>query len=109
MGVTVPSGVTTISAPPVRKVTTNQPPPGPPPLLGMYPGAQPMFPGLQDPTQQRRPKPPPGSTITVFVGNITERASDMLIRQLLSVINNFQCKSYDFLISFNTFNRNVDQ
>lgn len=27
----------------------------------------------------------PVFTVTVFVGNITERASDMLIRQLLSV------------------------
>jgi hypothetical protein len=41
----------------------------------------------QDPQHNyRKPRPPPGSTITVFVGNITDRASDMLIRQLLSVI-----------------------
>jgi hypothetical protein len=41
----------------------------------------------QDPQlNYRKPRPPPGSTITVFVGNITDRASDMLIRQLLSVI-----------------------
>lgn len=89
MGVTVPSGVTTISAPPIRKITTNseqqisqQMPQGQPSLLGAYPGnVGTHFTGQQD---QKMKKAPPGSTITVFVGNITDRASDMLIRQLLS-------------------------
>jgi hypothetical protein len=39
MGVTVPSGVTTISAPPVRKIQQEAPQPPPPSLLGVYPGA----------------------------------------------------------------------
>ena len=47
-----------------------------------------MAAATQDTSQQlRKPRPAPGSTITVFVGNITDRASDMLIRQLLSVLN----------------------
>jgi RNA-binding protein 25 len=101
MGVTVPSGVTTISAPPVRKIQPEAPQPPPPSLLGVYPGANPvsnifqqMAAASQDPQHNyRKPRPPPGSTITVFVGNITDRASDMLIRQLLSkcgAVNNWK-------------------
>jgi len=100
MGVTVPSGVTTISAPPVRNITlsSSQSSQSGPSLLGVYPGASPMFQQMAAATQDnnsqfRKPKPAPGTTITVFVGNITDRASDMLIRQLLSkcgTVNNWK-------------------
>ena len=44
MGVTVPSGVTTISAPPVRNITLSSNPNAgqTPSLLGVYPGANPV-------------------------------------------------------------------
>jgi len=46
MGVTVPSGVTTISAPPVRKIqpeiVSQMPQPPQPSLLGVYPGTNPV-------------------------------------------------------------------
>ena len=49
MGVTVPSGVTTISAPPVRNITlssSQNPNQGQPSLLGVYPGANPVRPSF---------------------------------------------------------------
>jgi len=111
-GTSVASGAT-ISAPPVRNVppqeasaTTNAtssvatiavPPIAPhvvpPSLLGTYPGYgppprhpfhPPPFPGQGHMNYRPRKPHVGGPTVTVFVGNITERASDMLIRQLLS-------------------------
>lgn len=108
-GVTVPTGVASISAPPVRNLPESQPS-----LLGAYPGLphtqparvciaghrkapmtlrdsdplQPSFQEFQMQQQLLQPKKlpqPTGPMITVFVGNITERAPDMLVRQLLSV------------------------
>ncbi|KAI1295331.1 RNA-binding protein 25 [Halotydeus destructor] len=85
MGVTVPTGVASISAPPVRNLLPT------PSLLG-FPGMPPT--GM--PFQMHQPPliPPPvvqqpsGPVITVFVGSITEKAPDMLIRQLLSKCGN---------------------
>jgi len=87
--VTVPTGVTSISAPPVRNIL-----PEAPSLLGAYPGMPHPglhgFPSMPFQHQQqllanKKPLQSTGPVITVFVGNITERAPDMLIRQLLSV------------------------
>ncbi|RWS08610.1 RNA-binding protein 25-like protein [Dinothrombium tinctorium] len=87
MGITVPTGVTTISAPPVRKLTVDSTS-----MLGTNSALQQNLTNDAQ-NQQNKKKSPSGPTITVFVGNITERASDMLIRQLLSkcgTVNNWK-------------------
>lgn len=106
MGVTVPAGVGTVTAPPVRNQNAGviAAPPmmsvgnpllfqqQPPPVMNSFgwPG-EPSSLGVPSQVAQ---KPPPAadpnkkvSMTTVFVGNITDRASDMLIRQLLTVSN----------------------
>jgi len=81
-GITVPPGVASISAAPVRNIKTTEPFQGLPP-----PPSQPL---LQTPTpgavaQQELPKRvPSGPSVTVFVGSITDRVSDILIKLILS-------------------------
>lgn len=45
---------------------------------------KPMAP-KKDPIRSKDPEDSGGPTTTVFVGNISEKASDMLVRQLLAV------------------------
>lgn len=40
---------------------------------------------LQNNTEQQQPDLPKGPPVTVFVGNITDRAPDTLVRQILQV------------------------
>merc|ERR1719361_1590574 len=67
---------------------TNMVPGGPP--GGMPPGGRPPRPQNQAPAPQphfeQRPKRaiPTGPAVTVFVGNITERAPDSMVRHLLT-------------------------
>lgn len=79
IGITVPTGVASVSAAPVRKIT---------PDYGFYPPG--ILPAPPLPTQTSEPvrSVPSGPSITVFVGSITDRASDMLIRQILSKCGN---------------------
>nr|XP_027199429.1 RNA-binding protein 25-like [Dermatophagoides pteronyssinus] len=92
MGVTVPAGVTSISAPPVRKQNTAviAAPPviavNPQPTM-LYAQTNPLLPKVQTAPAAVLSLPDSNKKLaitTVFVGNITDRASDMLIRQLLS-------------------------
>lgn len=86
VGITVPTGVASVAAAPVRTLPIGMSPS----LLGPYPGmAPPLLPHphqqqplLELPTQFKKSS---GPAITVFVGSITDRASDMLIRQILTV------------------------
>lgn len=81
-----------------------------------------MTPSIMMPSMQVISKPPmhkkdimrvkennenSGPTTTVFVGNISEKASDMLIRQLLAVRNRFSHRNYESFavaFSFHIFN-----
>ena len=79
--ITVPAGSVTAAAPPVRTLLTEF-------ASGFRPNINP--PPLQPPQQQQtfegkaEIKKPSGPSITVFVGSISERASDTLIRLLLT-------------------------
>lgn len=82
VGITVPTGVTSVSAAPVRKITTSE--------YGFYPGLLPppvVSQASSVPLEAIRTVPS-GPSITVFVGSITDRASDVLIRQILSKCGN---------------------
>lgn len=72
VGITVPTGVASVSAAPVRKV--QQPP------AGFNPGLPP--PSL--PSKESSVKKPLGPSVTVFVGKISDKAPDSLVRQFLS-------------------------
>lgn len=84
VGITVPTGVTSVSAAPVRKITNSD--------YGFYPGLLPPPAMSQSQVMSMPPEPvrtiPSGPSITVFVGSITDRASDMLVRQMLSKCGN---------------------
>lgn len=84
VGITVPTGVASVSAAPVRKVTTAD--------YGFYPGLLPPPAMSQMSLISAPPEPmrtvPAGPSITVFVGSITDRASDILVRQILSKCGN---------------------
>ncbi|KAI2805704.1 putative RNA-binding protein 25 [Blomia tropicalis] len=111
MGVTVPAGVTSISAPPMRNSSSIGNPPvlqfHQNPLLFQQPQQMALLPTnkpqmmhtlksqapILSELQGKNSLGKPAFTVTVFVGNITERASDMLIRQLLSkcgAVNNWK-------------------
>jgi len=85
MGITVPTGVASISAPPVRKITPNVIPNQNKPPYQMPHAtvnkSQPTF------KSQIKPKYT-GPIITVFVGNINEKVSDIVIRQILDKCGN---------------------
>lgn len=89
MGITVPTGVTSISAPPVRKIIPNIiPPPNPKPHH--VPAVQPYHIANVNAnktsfTNQKPKSNYNGPIITVFVGNINEKISDIVIRQILDV------------------------
>lgn len=68
VGITVPTGVASITAAPVRKV--HQP--------------QPLNPGPTNGQTEAVPKKPLGPPVTVFVGKISEKAPDSLLRQMLT-------------------------
>lgn len=100
----MPTGVASRAAPPVRNLPMGMSPS----LLGPYPGmAPPLLPQppqqplLEIPSQFKKSS---GPAITVFVGSITDRASDMLIRQILTVSHG---QYMDFKTLITTFFRNV--
>lgn len=78
--ITVPAGSVTAAAPPVRNFTEF--------TSGFRPNINPVPhqpPQQQQPTEiQNEAKKPSGPSITVFVGSISERASDTLVRLLLT-------------------------
>ena len=86
VGITVPTGVTSVSAAPVRKIPTDYPfYPGMMPAAAAAPSSVPPAPAaVESPV---RPVSS-GPSITVFVGSITDRASDILVRQMLSKCGN---------------------
>lgn len=83
--ITVPAGSVTAAAPPVRNFTEF--------TSGFRPNVNPVPPPHQPPQQQQQQqtpeiqnekKKPSGPSITVFVGSISDRASDTLVRLLLT-------------------------
>ena len=64
VGITVPSGVSTVSAAPVRKIPNPSD-------------------HYEPPSEPSRP-PPKGPPVTIFVGKISEKAPDSLVRTMLS-------------------------
>ena len=95
VGITVPTGVTSVSAAPVRKITADfgyypglLPPPPPPPLNAQSQAPVVTLAPPPPASQEAVRSAPSGPSITVFVGSISDRASDILVRQMLSKCGN---------------------